>query len=223
MPQATGNRPQAESQEKKDNGPVASNSGLKSKTREGGMAEYTLNNEEKKTLLKIARETLENHLQGKKVPEFKAGSPALQEKRGAFVTLKEHGRLRGCIGRIVGDTPVYKVVSEFAIYAATEDNRFPQVEYGELKDIEIEISVLTPFDRIKSFDEIEIGKHGLIIKKDFRQGLFLPQVPVEQGWDMKTYLEELCHKAGLPADAYKDKDAIIEKFRAIVFSESEMR
>lgn len=190
-----------------------------SNSQEAGMSEYALSNEEKITLLRIARETLENYLQGKQVPEFKVDSPALKEKRGAFVTLKKHGQLRGCIGRIAGDTPVCKVASEFAIYAATEDNRFPPTRYEELKDIDIEISVLTPFERIKSLDEIEVGKHGLIIRKGFRSGLLLPQVPIEWKWDKEEFLENLCHKAGLPSDAYKDDDAVIEKFSAIVFGE----
>lgn len=191
--------------------------------KEENMGEFNLNNEEKQVLLKIARETLENHLQGKKVPSFKIGSNNLKEKRGAFVTLKEHGELRGCIGRIVADEVLYKVISQMAIEAATGDPRFSPVQYAELKNIEIEISVLTPFVEVKSLDEIEVGKHGLMIRKGFYSGLLLPQVPGEWGWDKQTFLEQTCHKAGLPTNAYKDKSATLYKFSAIVFGEKEER
>lgn len=187
------------------------------------MSGFEFTDEVKKTLLAIARITLENHLAGKPVPEFEQGPPVLYEKRGAFVTLKKHGELRGCIGRIVADMPLYKVVSDFAIHAAVEDPRFNPVHYEELKDIEIEISVLTPFEEIASLDEIEVGTHGLMIRKGYRSGLLLPQVPVEYGWDRDTFLEHLCYKAQMPADAYKDDGVTIYKFSAVVFSESDVK
>ncbi|MBN2483662.1 MAG: AmmeMemoRadiSam system protein A [Candidatus Omnitrophica bacterium] len=183
----------------------------------------TLTDSDKKVLLHIARLTLENYLRDQPVPEFEQGSPILYEKRGAFVTLKEHGQLRGCIGRIVADTPLYKVISDFAINAAVHDMRFKPVEYKELKDIEIEISVLTPFERVQSLDEIEVGTHGLMIQKGPYSGLLLPQVPLEYHWDRDTFLEHLCYKAGLPSGAYKDKDAVIYRFSASVFSEKEFK
>ncbi len=186
------------------------------------MQDFALNKNEKKELLDIARKSIESYLHNNKVPEFKAKSPALNEKRGAFVTLKKNGDLRGCIGRIVSDTPLYLVVSNVAIDSAVNDPRFEPLNYNELKDIEIEISVLAPFEKIKNLDEIEVGKDGLLIQKGFYSGIFLPQVPVEQGWDKETYLEQLCYKAGLPKDAYKDKSAVIYKFRAIVFNERDL-
>lgn len=186
----------------------------------GDMGGYTLTKEEKADLLKIARQTLESYLKNGKAPKFERPvSEALNSKRGAFVTLKENGQLRGCIGRIVGDTPVYQVVSEFAINAAVEDPRFEPVKYSELKGIVIEISVLTPFEKVKDLNEIEVGKHGLMIQKGFFSGLLLPQVPVEEGWDKTTFLEYTCRKAGLDPQAYKDKDALLYKFSAIVFGE----
>jgi len=192
--------------------------------KEENMSDYTLNAQEKTYLLKTARASLETYLKTGKIPDFPApDSAALKENRGAFVTLTWHGGLRGCIGRIVGDTPVYKVIPEFAVHAAVDDPRFPMVTYQELKDIYIEISVLTPFLEVKNLDEIEVGKHGLMITRGvFTAGLLLPQVPGEFGWDRTTFLEQVCAKAGLPADAYKDKSAKLEKFSALVFSEEEM-
>jgi len=183
---------------------------------------YSLSEEEKKILLKIARHTLESYLKEDKIPEFKVDSEKLKEKRGVFVTLKKNGELRGCIGRIVADTPLYLAVSKMAIEAAVGDPRFRPVSFSELKDIEIEISVLSPFEKVKSLDEIVVGRDGLMIQKGFYSGLLLPQVPTEYGWDKKTYLEHLCLKAGLPPTAYKDKDVIIYKFTALVFSEKEI-
>ena len=182
---------------------------------------YSLSEEEKKVLLKIARHTLESYLKEGKTPEFKVESERLKEKRGVFVTLKKNGELRGCIGRIVADTPLYLAVSKMAIEAAVGDPRFRPVSFSELKDIEIEISVLSPFEKVKNLDEIVVGRDGLMIQRGFYSGLLLPQVPTEYGWDKKTYLEHLCLKAGLPPTAYKDKDVIIYKFSALVFSEKE--
>jgi len=181
-----------------------------------------LTKEEKKTLLDIARKTLESYLSGRKIPQFQVNSERLKEKRMVFVTLKKHGQLRGCIGRIVADTPLYKAVSQVAIDSALHDPRFAAVRYEELDDIEIEISVMTPFEEVKNLDDIKVGRDGLMIRKGFNSGLLLPQVPIEYGWDRKTFLENLCYKAGLYKDAYKEPDAVIYKFSAEVFSEGEI-
>ena len=193
----------------------------KSNLKGVNMGEFTLTRQEKVVLLKIARSTLESYLKNSSRPKLSVDSETLKTKRGAFVTLNKRGDLRGCIGRIVGDTPLYETVAEYAIHAAVEDPRFPAVKYDELKDIEIEISVLTPFTEVKNLDEIEVGKHGLMIRRGFNSGLLLPQVPVEWGWDKKTFLEHTCRKAGLPVDAYKDRNATLYRFSAIVFNESE--
>ena len=187
------------------------------------MKDFALNSEEKKTLLKIARGTLESYLKEGKTEDFNIESSNLKEKRGAFVTLKKGGELRGCIGRIVADKPLYEVIGEMAIEAATGDPRFPSLEYSELKDVEIEISVLTPFREVKDIDEIEVGRHGLMIRKGFYSGLLLPQVPTEYRWDRDAFLQHTCIKAGLSPQDYKDKDAVIYSFCAIVFSEEEFK
>ncbi|MCD6407937.1 AmmeMemoRadiSam system protein B, partial [bacterium] len=158
-----------------------------------------LTEKQKKELLKIAKETLEYYLSGKKLPELKIDDPVLKEKRGVFVTLKKHGNLRGCIGYIQPIKPLAEAVREMAIQSATQDPRFPPVKYEELKDIEIEISVLTVPKRVKSPDEIVLGRDGVIVKRGFRQGVFLPQVAEETGWTKEEFLSALCsHKAGLP-------------------------
>jgi AmmeMemoRadiSam system protein B/AmmeMemoRadiSam system protein A len=192
------------------------------KLKEADMGGWSLTDDEKISLLKIARTTLESYLKDGKQPSVKADTDKLKENKGVFVTLKKQGQLRGCIGRLVADTPLYRVVSDFAIHAAVEDPRFKPVTYEELADIEIEISVITPFEKVISLDEIEVGKHGLMIEKGFNSGLLLPQVPLEYNWDKETFLQHTCLKAGLAPLAYKDKDAILYKFSAIVFNEAEL-
>ncbi|MCD6228846.1 MAG: AmmeMemoRadiSam system protein B [Candidatus Omnitrophica bacterium] len=192
------------------------------KDKEDAMSDHQLTKDEKVTLLKIARATLESYLKEGKLPKFEVDSPRLKEKRGVFVTLKKEGDLRGCIGRIVADTPLYEAVSKMAIESATGDPRFPPVRWEELKDIEIEISVLSPFEKVESLDEIQVGRDGLMIRKGLYSGLLLPQVPLEYNWDKITFLQHLCLKAGLPPQAYKGKDVTIYKFTALVFSESEL-
>lgn len=191
--------------------------------KEEAMQTFSLTNEDKKALLTIAREALASYFKDGKIKEFAVHSANLQEKRGAFVTLTKEGQLRGCIGRIVSDTALYKVIAEYAVHAAINDSRFPPVTTSELKDITIEISVLTPFEKVKDIKEIEVGKHGLMITKGFNSGLLLPQVPGEYGWDRETFLKHTCLKAGLAHDAYKDTDSILYKFSAIVFSEHDFR
>ncbi len=184
--------------------------------------EMDLSKEDKKTLLKIARQTLESYLSKREIPEFKDLSDRLRKIQGAFVTLKKHGQLRGCIGSIIGRLPLYLTVRDMAIEAATADPRFPPVRYEELKDINIEISVLSPLKKVSSSDEIVLGKHGVILKRGFHQGVFLPQVAEETGWSKEEFLSYLCaHKAGLPFDCWKDKDTELYVFTACVFSEEE--
>lgn len=175
---------------------------------------------QKQKLLRIARETLECFLSGKELPPIVYDDPVFQEKRGVFVTLKKKGDLRGCIGYIEGIEPLAMAVRDMAIQSATGDPRFPPVNYDELKDIEIEISVLTPLKKVKSAEEILLGRDGVIVKKGFRQGVFLPQVAEETGWTKEEFLSNLCmYKAGLSPDAWKDKDTEIYIFQAEIFSE----
>uniref|UniRef100_A0A7C4Y5T2 MEMO1 family protein ENV67_06150 n=1 Tax=candidate division WOR-3 bacterium TaxID=2052148 RepID=A0A7C4Y5T2_UNCW3 len=180
-------------------------------------SKFTLNDEEKKTLLNIARKTIEEYITSGKIPDFDVKDEKLKVMTGVFVTLKKKGELRGCIGLIKGIKPLYLGVRDMAIAAATEDPRFFPVRKDELKDIEIEISVLTPFQKVKDPEEIVVGKDGLYIVKGIYSGLLLPQVPVEWGWDRKTFLEQVCYKAGLPKDAWKNAE--LYKFQALVFSE----
>ena len=178
-----------------------------------------LNKEQQEALLTLARESIETYLRtGKK--GFETHDRRLRTKQGAFVTLRERGVLRGCIGYIEPIKPLYDAVADMAISAATADPRFPSVSSDELKDISIEISVLSIPRRVQSADEIELGKHGVIVRKGPRRGVFLPQVATETGWDKETFLEHLCwSKAGLPKDAWKDKDTELSVFTAQLFEE----
>jgi AmmeMemoRadiSam system protein A len=182
--------------------------------------DFNLTKEDKEKLLTIARKTVNEYVKNKKTPDFTIENEILQKKCGAFVTLKKkNGALRGCIGHIVAEQPLFLVIRDMAIAAATQDYRFPPVASSELDDIEIEISVLTPMQRVNNVDEIKVGRDGLLIKRGYMSGLLLPQVPVEQGWDKATFLEHTCYKAGLPADAWKSSE--LWKFQAIVFSEED--
>jgi AmmeMemoRadiSam system protein B/AmmeMemoRadiSam system protein A len=181
-------------------------------------ADLGLSEQDKKILMDIARKTIESRVKGEKLPKFEVDSPILKENRGAFVTIKEHGQLRGCIGYMEAIKPLYITVQEMAESAALKDPRFPPVTPAELDKLELEISVLTPLRKIKDIEEIEIGKHGILLKKGYQQGVFLPQVATEQGWDRITFLEQICHKAGIyDKNCWKDKEAEIYVYSAEVF------
>lgn len=173
--------------------------------------------DEKTKLKEIAQTSIEAAVKGEKLPELKNISGKLMEPYGIFVTIHKHGNLRGCIGRPIGDQPLYISCQQMAKAAALEDPRFSQVIEKELTDLEIEITVLTPLERVKDFNEIVIGRDGLVISKGYHKGLLLPQVAAEYGWTVEEFLEETCGKAGLPPDAYKSKDAEIYKFSGEVF------
>ncbi len=172
---------------------------------------------EKRLLKDIAKKTIEAVVRGKKPPAFKDLPEKLKLPYGVFVTITKHGNLRGCIGHIVADQPLYKVCQEMAKAAALHDPRFNPVTERELPDLEIEISVLTPFERVTDFKDIVIGRDGLIIRHGYQSGLLLPQVATEYGWTVEQFLEQTCVKAGLPEDAYKLEDTEIYKFSAQVF------
>jgi len=176
-----------------------------------------LTEEEKRTLHQIAKTVIENKAKGKAVPDFKIESTTLKENRGAFVTIQKKGQLRGCIGYIEGHGPLYKTIEEMAEAAAFRDPRFSPVKEKELPELDIEISVLTPLKKITNVNEIEVGKHGIYIKKGWFSGLLLPQVATEYGWDRQTFLEHTCQKAGLPSNAWKEKDTEIYIFSADIF------
>ncbi len=182
--------------------------------------ESLLNQAQKKRLLEIARKAIEDYLDKGEVLKLKEEDPVLNKKMGAFVTLHKSGELRGCIGNMVGKGPLYLTIQDMAIAAATQDPRFPSVTKGELKDTDIEISVLSPMLKVRDPSEIEMGKHGVMVQSGFRSGVFLPQVATETGWDKETFMNNLCvHKAGLSADAWKKGKCEMFIFTAEVFGE----
>ena len=183
--------------------------------------EFELNDSQKKTLLSFARKSITQYLTTKEITENESSDPVLQKKLGAFVTLRKHGELRGCIGYMREDMPLYKVISTMALESAFSDRRFMPLSTDELPDIEIEISVLTPAKPIKSIDEIVLGKDGVVLSKNGRKAVFLPQVATEMGWDKIEFLDNLCRKAGLPAGSWHDAELSV--FQAKIFEESEFK
>lgn len=181
--------------------------------------DFQLTENEKKTLLAIARKTLEEHClnHNKYNPDQAELSETLNTKCGAFVTLHKNGRLRGCIGRLIGNLPLYKMVQEMTVSAASHDSRFRPVEPEELPEIDIEISVLSPLKKIEGNTEIELGKHGIYIEDGYNSGVFLPQVATETGWNKEEFLGHCARdKAGLDWDGWKTANLYI--FTASVFS-----
>ena len=173
---------------------------------------------QREELLALARTAIAEHLEAGSVPSCDTDDPALTRRSGAFVTLREGEELRGCIGHTRADQPLCQAVQHMAVAAATEDPRFPPLTADELAEVTVEISVLSPFRRVTDVERVQVGTHGLMIFKGGRQGLLLPQVPVEQGWDREEFLEELCQKAGLPAGCWQE-GASIYAFTAAVFGE----
>lgn len=187
-------------------------------------SEKFLNEDEQRELLALARKTLEDYLTKGYFSEYVPVSENLYRPFGAFVTLRTRGgELRGCIGHIEANKPLYKVVQEMAVAAATQDPRFPAVKAEELSDIVIEISVLSPLRRIHNVSEIEVGRHGLLVKKGFSSGLLLPQVAIEWGFDREEFLKQTIFKAGLDPSSLRDSDLEIYIFTAQVFSEEDLR
>jgi AmmeMemoRadiSam system protein A len=173
--------------------------------------------EEERTILKkLARSSIEAVLLRKKKEAIDVPQ-SLKRKMGAFVCLKTKGELKGCIGHLRGVMPLDETVKEMACQAAFHDPRFLPLNAIEWEDTEIEISVLTPMERIKDINEIRVGIHGIYLEKGAYAGLLLPQVAVEHGWDELTFLEATCAKAGLPKDGWKSKDTKIYIFSADVF------
>jgi AmmeMemoRadiSam system protein A len=177
-----------------------------------------LEKDQERFLLGLARQAVEHYLKAGEKLRIKVEDPVLREQRGAFVTIKVNGELRGCIGYPLPIKPLYQTIIDMAIAAATEDFRFRSLGLGELESAEFEISVLSLPVEVKNPGEVEVGKHGIIISKGFNKGLLLPQVPREYDWDLETYLCHGCLKAGLDKDEWK-KGAQIEVFTAQVFSE----
>ena len=181
------------------------------------MAEL-LTKKEQRDLLKIARDTIVSYVTSGTIPAVETASRGLNLESGCFVTIKQHGHLRGCIGNFVSDRPLYCLVQEMAVSAATRDPRFYPMKRQDLDEFELEISVLSPLVLISSIEEIKVGTHGIYLVKDSYRGVLLPQVATEYGWDRDTFLRQTCHKAGLPENAWQ-KDCEIYIFTALVFGE----
>lgn len=178
--------------------------------------------EEKKLLLRAARNAIEHSLGLTKETIQLPANGVFDTMSGCFVTLHKHGDLRGCIGFIKGVEPLHKTIKEAALLAAREDPRFPPVTAHEWRHIAIEISVLSPPFDMPDYDSIVLGTHGIIIREGFRSALFLPQVPLEHNMDKDEFLTELCKKAGLPPRLWTQKLLKMQAFTAEVFSEEEI-
>ncbi len=184
--------------------------------------EDKLNIEQKKELLNIARKTVAEYLQEGVIPDFSVSDPILNKKQGAFVTIHKNGQLRGCIGRVLpGDQPLWQVVRDMAIAAATQDSRFFPVEASELPELEFEISILSVPRKIDDWRKIELGKDGVILQQGLNSALFLPQVATESGWSREEFLQHLCLKAGLEPNCFLNPETEISVFQADVFSEKD--
>jgi AmmeMemoRadiSam system protein B/AmmeMemoRadiSam system protein A len=187
-------------------------------------AEFNLSYEDKRILLSLARRTISGYLADKSIPAVEEESlPAnLLTQTGAFVTLRKNHELRGCIGNFFSEKPLYKIVQEMAVAAATMDSRFLPVSSNEMTSIEIEISVLTPLHRISSIEEFRLGRDGIYMKKGNRSGTFLPQVAQETGWSIEEFMGHCARdKASIGWEGWKDKDTELYTYQALVFSESE--
>jgi len=180
-------------------------------------AQSGLTSKDKEYLLELARATIRARALGESLPEVTAENEILRRKSGAFVSLHRRGMLRGCIGYVEAVLPLANAVQEMALSAAFQDPRFEKLSVDELDDLDIEISVLTPFEEIDDPELIDVGRHGLMIRKGSDSGLLLPQVPVQFGWDRLTFLSQTCQKAGLEPDAWQDADAELFIFSADIF------
>lgn len=189
---------------------------------------FVVSPEEQNFLGQTAELSIASTLAGRQPPQAPAPAETgkdtiLHEPLGSFVTLHRKHALRGCIGTVIGREPLYKNVWRMAHAAAFEDPRFPPVTQPEWPDISLEISVLGPLTPCPGPAAIEIGRHGLLLVRGHRSGLFLPQVPVEQGWNLEDYLENLCRKAGLPSRSWQAEDASLYWYEAFVFPGKQAR
>jgi len=179
-----------------------------------------LSSKEKEILLSAARESIGSLYNKTKIPivDYKL-YPNLKLNAGAFVTLKIRNDLRGCIGFITSEQPLFETVCEVAKHAAVEDPRFPPLSQRELNSIDIEISVLSPLKKISEYNEIEIGTHGLLVEEGFNRGLLLPQVATENNYTVQQFLSSICMKAGLASDLWQRKKLNLKVFTALILNE----
>lgn len=179
--------------------------------------ELSLSAEEKAFCKNLVLWVIRNHLGLTSEPKPVLDSRTLNEELGAFVTLKRDGRLRGCIGNIVGNGPLVATIERMAGAAAFEDPRFPPLAADEIDDLHVEVSVMGPLTPCPDPGLIEIGRHGLYIRKAMHSGLLLPQVAMEWGWDRETFLDQTCVKAGLPKGTWRKSKTEIWWFEAVIF------
>lgn len=180
-----------------------------------------LNETQRRKLLQVARQSVLAVCCREAKADLTTDDPALTAIQGAFVTLHTaEGDLRGCIGHIEGHLPLIETVAQMAVAAATQDPRFPRVRCEEVPSLHIEISVMSPITEVKDVEDIEVGRHGLIVTCGYQRGLLLPQVATEYQWTCDEFLCHTCLKAGLPADAWRERNTKIECFEADVFSEA---
>jgi AmmeMemoRadiSam system protein A len=182
----------------------------------GSKVENEYSPKERAELLELAHRAISSALSSQEI-SLQAPSPHLDESRGVFTTLYLRNELRGCVGYALPITSLHRAVIETARGAAFDDPRFSPVTAGELADLKVSLSVLSPLKPIRP-EEVEIGRHGLLVTMGTRRGLLLPQVPQEHGWNQIQFLEQTCRKAGLPADAWQ-KGATLEAFTAEIFGE----
>ena len=177
---------------------------------------------DRQRLLRIARQAIVAHVSGARAVVDVPASDSLERPSGAFVTIHHRGELRGCLGHLEANQSLLRVVRECAVAACSADPRFPPVSAVELVGLEIEVSLLGPFEPVASPNDIEVGRHGLLVEQNWQRGLLLPQVATEWGWDRETFLAQTCHKAGLARDAWK-QGAKVWRFEAEVFGERQER
>ncbi|MEA1972209.1 MAG: AmmeMemoRadiSam system protein A [Candidatus Cloacimonadota bacterium] len=178
-----------------------------------------LNNNQKKFLLRLAKRVIESEINNTEIGFKKPDDEIYNEKFGGFVTIHDHGKLRGCIGYVEAYKSIYETIIDMAKSAAFNDPRFTPIRKKDLDFIDIEISILSPLEEFSDINSIKIGQDGLLIKNTFQSGLLLPQVATEWGWNKIQFIEQTCKKAGLDINCWKDKSCIIYKFKAEVFDE----
>lgn len=178
-----------------------------------------MNHDNQQKLLTLARQAIDNCLQQKNLTPQVEHDPQLTQMAGCFVTIKINGQLRGCIGTFIGSQPLYREVARMAVAAATQDPRFSPMTATDLGSYHLDISVLSPLEKITDPRLIEVGKHGIYLEQNGKRGVLLPQAATEYGWDRQTFLEQTCKKAGLPGDAWQAGETILFVFTAEVIEE----
>jgi len=179
-----------------------------------------LSGSESKTLLNIARKAIIHLLRGEEYTPGEQKEPALNQCSGCFVTITQNGQLRGCIGHFQSQEPLYLEVATMAIAAASQDPRFPPMTDADRDNFSLEITILSPLEKIDDVKQIEVGTHGIYIVKGLNRGVLLPQVATEYGWDRETFLSQTCAKAGLIGNAWQQPDAEIYIFSGEIIHET---